>query len=104
MKHYAWPGNIRELENLLTRAAILTRSDTLTPEVLALPKDDGGTETASEANVQHREPRLISLDELEHEHIEAILHHVRWHKGKACEILGISRPSLERKIDKYGIS
>jgi two-component system response regulator AtoC len=104
MKNYAWPGNIRELENLLTRAAILTRTDTLTPEVLALPKDDDRTETATGAAVQLTEPRLISLDELEHEHIETVLHHVRWHKGKACEILGISRPSLERKIDKFGIS
>jgi two-component system response regulator AtoC len=33
--------------------------------------------------------------------IAAVLAHVRWHKGKACEILGISRPALDRKIDKY---
>ena len=48
--------------------------------------------------------KLITLEELEREHIEAILTHVRWHKGKACEILGISRPALDRKIEKHGLA
>ena len=49
-------------------------------------------------------PRLITMEQLEAEHIQAILEHTRWHKGKACEILNISRPALDRKIAKYKLS
>lgn len=46
---------------------------------------------------------LLSLDALEERHVEKILKHTRWHKGRTCEILGISRPALERKIIRYGL-
>lgn len=103
MKDYPWPGNVRELENLLTRAALLARGDTITPDLIALSpeaREGGQAGTDEEAPA----PRLASLDQLESEHVAAILAHVKWHKGKACKILGISRPALERKIRKYGIA
>jgi len=103
LKDYPWPGNVRELENVLTRAALLARGDALTPELLALPavSEPPASALAAAGTIV---PRLISLEILEREHIAAILVHVRWHKGKACEILGISRPALERKIEKYGLA
>ena len=104
LKDYPWPGNVRELENVLTRAAILARGDTLTPDLLSLATTPGeGTKSAGATDSGSSAPRLVSLEELEREHVTAVLTHVRWHKGKACEILGISRPALERRIDKYGL-
>jgi len=103
LNDYAWPGSVRELENILTRSAVLARSDTITADLLALPVNiqDLGTSPV-EAEISSKPARLVTLDQIEREHVAAILDHVRWHKGKACEILGISRPALERKVAKYG--
>ncbi len=100
MKDYPWPGNVRELENVLTRAVVLARTDTITPDLLglsAIPAKPASVPTGTS------EPELITLDALEQRQVRSILKHTHWHKGKACEILGISRPALERKIKKYGL-
>jgi DNA-binding NtrC family response regulator len=47
---------------------------------------------------------LRSLDQVEAEHVQRILEHTGGHKGRSCEILGISRPALDRKIQKYGLT
>jgi two-component system response regulator AtoC len=99
MQAYRWPGNVRELENILTRATVLCRDDTITPDLLGI---DAVTEKAQETGTENSDTlELVSLDTLEERHVRRILEYTRWHKGKACEILGISRPALERRIKKY---
>jgi len=98
LRDYDWPGNIRELENILTRAAVLARGDTITPELILLAEAPPADKDEDPGQV-----RLVSLETVEREHVASVLRHVRWHRGKACEILGISRPALDRKIKKYGL-
>ena len=104
LQQHDWPGNVRELENVLTRAAVLARTNTLTPELLQLNDAAESLNTVSARTQSEGSIKLVSLTDLEAQHIRAVLTHVHWHKGKACEILAISRPALERKIEKYGIS
>jgi DNA-binding NtrC family response regulator len=97
LERYPWPGNVRELENVLTRAAALARDDILTPQLLNL-EPHGNTPSPGDGEAPSP---LRSLDEVEAEHIQRVLHHTGGHKGRTCEVLGISRPALDRKIHKY---
>ncbi len=97
---YSWPGNVRELENALTQAMVRARDVLLVPELLPVPETPG--EVTSE-DTREETGRLLSLDELEAAHVQRVLNHTHGHKGNACEILGISRPALDRKIAKYGL-
>jgi len=97
LKAHTWPGNVRELENTLTRAAALARGTILDKSLIEL-------ETAPHmpTNAAQQQSALKSLEELEKEHVLAVLAQTHGHRGKACDILGISRPALERRIKKYG--
>jgi DNA-binding NtrC family response regulator len=100
---HGWPGNVRELENLLTRAVVLAKTDvldeTLLPIGAAAPAGDpaaGGAEADADG-------ALPTLRELERRHIIRVLAHTEWNKRRACAILDISRPTLDRKIEEYGL-
>ncbi len=103
LREYEWPGNVRELENILTRASVLCRGETITPDLLGINPGWKGDGSGAEASNGSMDTELLSLDELEARHVEKILNYTRWHKGRTCEILGISRPALERRIAKYGL-
>ena len=97
---YDWPGNVRELENVLTQAIVRSDSTTLMADVLPLPDNTGGRGAGA---LSSEYAVLRSIDEVEAEHVQRVLNHVKGHKGRACEILKISRPALDRKIDKYAL-
>jgi len=94
---YSWPGNVRELENTLRRAVLLSHGSVLLPESLHL---DGERE---ERESDRFSLVIKPLHEVEREHIENILIYTAYEKKRAAEILGISRPTLDRRIKEYGL-
>ena len=104
---YKWPGNIRELENLLVRAAVVAKGQVLVrgdfPELTEETQKDGHEESFK-GDGHSIAGRPMTLDEMEDHHIrEVIRGNSHKNKGELCEILGISRPTFERKLEKYGI-
>ncbi len=87
MTRYGWPGNLRQVRNLLERALIVAGAGELDPE----PPTDAG------------EPRPRTLREVEHEQILRALAYTRGHQGRAAELLGISRKALWQKRKRLGI-
>ncbi len=88
---YSWPGNVRELSNVIERAVMLCRDDEIGPEILPFTGDQAVTE------------RELSLDHVEKIAILRALNFVQGKKGQAAKVLGISWPTLNKKIHDYGI-
>jgi two-component system, NtrC family, response regulator AtoC len=97
-----WPGNVRELENVLTRAAVLSQGDLLFEEHLV--EASRPEPSRLELPPPPTDGRVQTLDEVERAHIERVFAMTKGHKGRTCQILGISRPTLERKLRKYGLA
>jgi DNA-binding NtrC family response regulator len=87
---HTWPGNVRELENCLTRALVLAKGDVIRPEHLTLSPP---TRTPAR--------QLTTLERLEGEHVAEVLRATNGHKSRAAKILGVSRPRLDRLIEKH---
>jgi len=102
---YRWPGNVRELENLLVRAAVVAKGQILVrgdfPELTEEPPSEAAQEQALlERTGDGKNP---TLDDIEEQYIRKVIRESGKNKGEICEILGISRPTFERKLEKYGI-
>jgi two-component system response regulator AtoC len=86
-----WKGNVRELENALTRAVILAKGDVVLKENLPV-------ETAE---IRLYPPDLVPLREVEKSYIQHVLNAAQGSKTRASQILQISRPTLDKKIKEY---
>jgi DNA-binding NtrC family response regulator len=94
--NHAWPGNVRELENAVTRAALLARGGVLAVDDLALE--------SAELTSQSSDPGdELLLDVVERHHVRDVLDRTDGNKSKAARVLGISRPRLNRLIDRYDL-
>jgi DNA-binding NtrC family response regulator len=101
LQAFSWPGNVRQLENVLMKAAVMERGDTLTTE--HMPSVVGAQKRSTDPELSTPAQSLCSLRELERDYITRVLTSTGWHKGKTCEILHISRPKLERRIREFGL-
>lgn len=89
MTAYAWPGNLRQLRNVLERALVLGGDDALDPP----PPADGSVQE-----------RPLTLAEMERAAIVKALAFTRGHQGRAAQLLGISRKALWEKRRRFGIA
>lgn len=92
LMRYAFPGNVRELENIVQRALALGRGTSFTPDLLPV-----------DMNTARDEAPLPTLEQLVKSHIHKALAASGGSKKKAAHILGIDRVSLWRKIKKYNL-
>lgn len=90
-----WTGNVRELENTLMRAVVLTNGNILLKDHIFI-----GSQFSDSSSFT---PNL-SIAEVEKRHILSVLENNKWHKPIAAEILGISLPTLYSKIENYELS
>jgi DNA-binding NtrC family response regulator len=95
LQKYRWPGNIRELRNVIERAVLLANGGVIHAHDLPL--------AASEPAANGTNGTQLSLADLERRHIERILGEANWHQGRAAGLLGISSKTLYRKIREYGL-
>jgi len=100
---YPWPGNARELRNVLERAAILSSTGTIRPEHLKLDLPARASLAGSDRGLPGSLDEDLTLERLEREHIGRVLQLVGWNKSEAARRLGISRSTLQERLKGYGI-
>lgn len=96
---YDWPGNIRELENVIERAAILCQNNIIEPRDLSLPNSPLVVTPGS--GQETKIGTAMPLKELERMHIEGVLRSFRGNKTESAKVLGISLKTLYTKIQQY---
>ena len=103
LTQYSWPGNIRELENVIQRAMILAPGDIIEVEHLFLPKDERGERSAPQktdsGSLETQEP--MDMKSLERAHIIETLAAVNGSRKLAAERLGMSERTLRYKLQQY---
>ncbi|MCA9235995.1 MAG: sigma 54-interacting transcriptional regulator [Planctomycetales bacterium] len=103
---YRWPGNVREMKNVIERAVVLARGEFVDHDDLVLShlKTAGDTEIGGEYADEKVGYEPASLADIERAHILRTLTATRWNKSKAATILGIERSTLDRKIRRYDLT
>ena len=93
--HYPWPGNIRELENTVERAVIMTKGKLIEARDLGIEVAEGGSDLASLRQARHQAEREALVDALVK---------TRGNISRAAQLLGVSRQTLHGMIDKHQVN
>lgn len=106
LTRYRFPGNVRELENVLERACTLAEGAEITVDDLQLPSDAGERSAPQTAPADAEPPDgelQTYLDDVERKRILDALEKTRWNKTQAAKLLGISFRALRYRLDKLGL-
>ena len=99
LQEYSWPGNIRELENVIMRCVLFSNGEILSvpPNLLSSPQASSIQPAITE------DAKFCTIAEIEKQHIRRVLQHMHGNISQTSTILGISRNTLRKKIKNYGI-
>jgi two-component system NtrC family response regulator len=97
LEHYNWPGNIRELKNIIERSVILANGDTLTESLLPYEIQQQSISTNGSLSA-------FSMESVEKLHIQKVLNYAKGNKAEAARLLEIGIATLYRKIEQYGLN
>ena len=100
LRTYAFPGNIRELENILERAVALSNSDVIEQSDLHLPEEGRALTATTRDQMQNLDN---NLEEHEKELILDALEKTKWNRTAAARLLGLSFRTLRYRLKKLGI-
>jgi two-component system, NtrC family, response regulator len=101
LKLYPWPGNIRELKNVLERSVILQNGTTLTPD--SLPLELTANAVTANENTGKKTLSAFSLAAAEKLHIQKVLNYTGGNKAETARLLGIGIATLYRKVEEYSL-
>ncbi len=96
--NYSWPGNLRELENVMERAVVFTKGNTIQPAVIP----DEIMKCASEISFTHSQKVIKPLKEVEQETIRRAMEAFNGNKSKVAKALGITRKALYSRLKEMG--
>ena len=104
LRAHPWPGNVRQLRNVLERAVLLSDGPVLLPSHLPPGTVDAAIPAAAGAAAPRDGAELLPLEELVRAHITRVLVMAGGHLGHASAMLGIHRNTLRRKLQEYGVA
>jgi two-component system NtrC family response regulator len=96
LENYSWPGNIRELKNVIERSVILNNGDTLTSDVLPY-------EMQHQPEKPTKSMSAFSMQSVEKLHIQKVLNYTKGNKAETARLLEIGIATLYRKLEEYSI-
>ena len=96
LENYSWPGNIRELKNIIERSVILNNGTTLTSDVLPY-------EMKHQTEKSNKTMSAFAMQSIEKLHIQKVLNYTKGNKAETARLLEIGIATLYRKLDEYNI-